>query len=372
MRRRQFTRLAAQAVLPLFSLAARQAGRIAHYEIRQARVPFHERVRDAWLSSWKNQKRSQTDYLLTFVTLHTDSGLSGICEAKLPRAKAEALLQPMIGRPAGGFLHDDSLRGTLIAIYDILAQAAGVPVARFLSAKAKPSVIPTWWSQCFPPAVMASEARLGASLGYRVHKVKARPWEDPIAQADAICRAIPREMKVWVDANSTWNTVEKTIRVTKELAKFSNYFAVESPIARENRDGYRALKGKLPLKLSEHVDAFAASGELDEWIREKLLYAWIAGAPKLGNYTRQLAAKAGAAGAPIWIEHSIDNGIAQVFQAHQAAAYPEIEYVIAITHVLADDCMKEPFTVQDGRYHIPAKPGLGVSLDMDAIESYRV
>jgi L-alanine-DL-glutamate epimerase-like enolase superfamily enzyme len=209
-------------------------------------------------------------------------------------------------------------------------------------------------------------------MGYRVHKVKARPWEDPIAQADAICRVIPKDMKVWVDANSTWSTVEKTIAVTKELAKFANYFAIESPIPREDREGYRALKGKLPLKLSEHVDAFAVSGELDEWIREGLLQAWIAGAPRLGNYTRQLAAKAGAARAPIWIEHSIDNGIAQVFQAHQAAAYPEIEYVIAITHVLADDCMKEPFTVRDGRYHIPARPGLGVSLDMDAIERYRV
>lgn len=359
------------SAMPLLALAAKQAGRVSRYEIVQARVPFHERVREAWLSSWKNQKRDQSDYLLTFVTVHSDTGLAGDCESKLPLAKTRAVLDGMKGRPVADFVHDDDLRGLLIAIYDILAQAAGVPVSKFLSPNARDSVIPTWWSQCFPPAVMASEAKLGASLGYGVHKVKARPWEDPIAQADAICTAIPRDMKVWVDANSTWGTVEKTIAVTKELARFRNYFAIESPIPRENRDGYRALKGKLALKISEHVDAFAATGELEEWIREGLLHAWIVGAPKLGLYTRQLAARARSARVPIWIEHSIDNGIAQVFQAHQAAAHPEIEYVIAVTHVLADDCMKEPFTVRNGLYAIPKKPGLGVTLDRDAMERYR-
>lgn len=49
---------------------------------------------------------------------------------------------------------------------------------------------------------MASEARLGTSLGFRVHKVKARDWEDPIAQAAAICAAIPKEMKVWSSGHS--------------------------------------------------------------------------------------------------------------------------------------------------------------------------
>ena len=363
--RRQF------AALPLVPLAARHAGRLTRFELQHVRVPFNERVREAWLASWKNQKRDQSDYVLTFATLHTDSGLTGVCESKLPLDQTEALLGSMTGKPIADYLHDDAIAGLLIGVYDILAQAAGVSIAKFLSPTAKAKIIPTWWSQCFPPTVMASEAKLGASLGYRVHKVKARPWEDPIAQAAAICEVIPKDMKVWVDANSSWASVEKTFEITRQLTRFPNYFAIESPLARQNHDGYRALKGKLPLKLAEHVDAFAASGELDEWIREGLLDAWIVGAPKLGRYTRQLAAKARAAHAPIWIEHSIDNGIAQVFQAHQAAAYPEIEYSIAVTHVLADDCMKEPFTVRDGYYDVPTKPGLGVSLDQDAIERYR-
>ena len=367
-RRAVLSSLFVDATAAQLAAAAAATLRIERYELWTVRVPFAERVREVWMESWKKQKRAQEDYVLNFVRLHTDDGRSGIAESKMPRAETEARLGQLRGRTVAEYLHDDTLRGIAIAIYDLAAQAAGVPIAKLLNPQARASIVPTWWSQCFPPAVMASEARLGAAQGYRVHKVKARPWEDPIAQAAAICAVIPKEMKVWVDANSSWGTVEKTMEVTKELARFPHYFAIESPIPRQNLDGYRQLRGRLPLRLSEHVDGL----DLALWTREKLLDAWIVGAAKLGKYIADFATQARSAACPIWIEHSIDNGIAQVFQAHQCAAYSALEYSIAITHVLADDCMKEPFTVRQGRYRIPTKPGLGVSLDFDAIDRYRV
>jgi L-alanine-DL-glutamate epimerase-like enolase superfamily enzyme len=366
MTRRECT--AILAALPAWT----KTSRLSRYEIVSVRVPFAERVREAWIKSWTLQKRDQEDYILQFVRLYSDDGLMGIGEAKMPRPQAEAKLKAMMGRNPQEFLGSDDLRGILIAVCDLLGKSAGKPVAKLLNPRARTHIQPTWWSQCFPPALMASEAKLGASLGYRIHKVKARPWEDPIAQAAAICAVIPKDMKVWVDANSTWETVEKTIEVTRELKKFPNYFAIESPIPRANIDGYRKLKGRLPLKISEHVDAFFASGELETWTREGLLDAWIAGAPKLGRYVEELSKRALAAKVPVWIEHSIDNGVAQVFQAHHAAAYEGLEYAIAISHVLEDDCMAEPFTVRNGYFHVGDKPGLGVSLDEAALDKYRI
>ncbi len=55
-----------------------------------------------------------------------------------------------------------------------------------------------------------------------------------------------------------------------------------------------------------------------------------------------------------------------------AAALPGIEYAISVTHVLEDDLMKEPFTMKHGFYEVPTAPGLGVHLDDDAIDRYRV
>jgi len=369
MRRRRLLQLA----LPASALARpAKAGRISRYEIFSVRVPFAGRVREAWIKSWENQKRDQIDFTMQLIRLHTDEGLTGIGESKMPRAETEAALKKMVGRQVEELAGDDSIRGILIAVSDLLGKAAGKPVAALLNPGYQRRIAQTWWSQCFPPEIMASEARLGASLGYRVHKVKARPWEDPVQQAAAICAVVPKDFKVWVDANSSWETVEKTLDLTKKLSRFDNYFAIESPIARTNMEGYRRLKGRLPLKISEHVDAFAQSGELETWTREKLLDAWIAGAPRLGRYVADLSSKAEAAGVPVWIEHSIDNGIAQVFQAHQTAAYSGLQYAISITHVLEDDLMKEPFTMRNGYYSIPDKPGLGVTFDEEAIHRYTI
>lgn len=368
-RRDLFGQLAA-AGLGTVAAAAQQAPklRISRYEIRTVRVPFAERVREAWLASWKNQKRDQTDYVLNFVTLYTDEGFSGIGESKMPKAQTEALLKKMVGTSPWDYLLDDSLRGVMIAVYDLLGKATNKPVAKLFSEKPLKQITPVWWSQCFPPEVMASEAKLGLQRGYRIHKVKARPWIDAVKQAEAICAVVPKNYKIWADANATWETVDRSIEMTKQLARMPNYFAIESPIPRANIDGYRQLKGKLPLMLSEHVDGI----DVEQWTREGLLDSWISGAPRMGKTLQRLAQLSKQNSKPIWIEHSIDNGIAEVFQAHQAAAWPAIQYCIAVTNVLEDDCMKEPFAVRDGRFTIPSKPGLGVSLDEAALEKYRI
>jgi len=106
------------------------------------------------------------------------------------------------------------------------------------------------------------------------------------------------------------------------------------------------------------------------FLREGLVDAFVVGKP-LGRGLVQRALTAETTRIPLWVEHSTQSGVNQVFQAHQAAAFPAIEYVISVTHVLEDDLMLEPFTVEDGFYEIPTKPGLGVSLDRDAIDKYR-
>ena len=76
-------------------------------------------------------------------------------------------------------------------------------------------------------------------------------------------------------------------------------------------------------------------------------------------------------GIPLWIQHGIFTGVAQVLQAHQAAAFPGIEYAVSITHVIQDDLIAESFKMKEGLYEVSAKPGLGVNFDDDAIEKYR-
>ena len=340
--------------------------RITRYELIRTKVPMDERVRDAWQRSFFRQGRFQTHYEPVIVRVVTDEGLVGIGDADMPARSARAILDSLVGTSPWDHLLDDRLGGIIVAIYDLVGKAVGLPVARLFAAQTKTRIQQTWWSQCFPPDLMASEAKRGADLGYRVHKVKARPWEDPIAQAEAICDAIPKDMRVWVDANGWWGSVGRTLDFCERLAKFHNYFAIESPFARERIGSYRQLKGKTALQVTEHMP-------LDPmpFVREGLVDAFVVGKP-MGRTLVQRALMAEKTGIPLWVEHSISSGVNQVFQAHQAAAFPGIAYAISITHVLEHDLVLEPFTMKDGFYQVPHGPGLGVTLDMDAIENYRI
>ncbi len=355
--------LAAAAAAP----ASARTAKIVSAEVIPTRVPMHERVREAWQRSFRMQNRFQTHYEPVIVKLASDAGLIGIGDADMPAGRAKAIAESLVGRSPWEHLLDDSLGGILVAVYDLLGKTAGLPVSRLFAMNPAERIVQTWWSQCFPPALMASEAKLGYDLGYRVHKVKARPWEDPLEQGEAICAAVGPDMRVWADANSWWRSLGRTRHFVEKLAELPNYFAIESPFARGQIEDYRALKRDCPLAVAEHMPA-----DPMPFVREGLLSAFVVGKP-MGRGFVGRALTAQTTGIPLWVEHSISSGVNQVFQAHQHAAFPGgVEYSISITHVLEDDLMLEPFEVRDGFYRPPTAPGLGVSLDEDAIDRYRV
>lgn len=346
--------------------------RITRYEIIPVRVPMHERIRDVFAKAYRRQGIFRDYYDSTLVKLYTDEGLVGVGDALLSVedslgsiSRAEGICQRLVGHSPWEFLLDDSLGGVLMAVYDLIGQASGMPVSRLFGNKPKRRIVQTWWSQCLPPDVMASEAKLGYELGYRVHKVKARPFEDPVEQAEAITSAVPPGYRVWADANWTWYSVSRAIDLANHLSRFSEYFAIESPCHRASVDHYRELKQGFPLKLAEHLPS-----DPMPFIREGLLDALVVGGP-IGKTTMQRALMAEVTGVPLWIEHSIFTGISQVFQAHQAAAFPGIEFAISITHVTQDDLMLEPFEMKNGRYTVPTVPGLGVHFNDEAVDKYR-
>ena len=76
---------------------------------------------------------------------------------------------------------------------------------------------------------MASEAKLGYELGYRVHKVKARPFEDPVEQAEAITSAVPPGFRIWADANWTWYSVGRAIELAERLSRFTDTLRSNHP-----------------------------------------------------------------------------------------------------------------------------------------------
>jgi L-alanine-DL-glutamate epimerase-like enolase superfamily enzyme len=360
------TTLGATAATPAYEAAAASPAsavemRISRYEIISTQVPWHERVREMAILNWRRENMDVPHSPHTIVKLYTDEGLTGVGEGG-----NEALLKHMVGHSPWEYFFNDSIGGVQTAIYDLLGKATGLPACRLISPNPKKRIIQAYWSLSYPPDMIAREAKLGASQGYRVHKIKIRPWEDPVAQAHAIFSAVPSDYRVWGDANRYWGSVARTLFYARKLAEIPGYFGLESPL--RSTEEYRQLKGKVPLRLSEHwgiVNPMVVA-------REGLLDACISASPTLGRTIFSQNAFAQMYGVPLWDESSCWSGIGLAVQAHQAAAYPGIEYTINAAVTAEDDLVKEPFTMKDGFYDIPEKPGLGVTLDDDAVDKYRV
>ena len=111
----------------------------------------------------------------------------------------------------------------------------------------------------FSSDLMASEAKLGYDLGYRLYKVKARPFEDPFEQAAAVQSATGLDMKVWVDASGTLGTVDQALAFGEGIAKFPQYAGIESPCQGAKVEDYQALKGRFP---PSQVESFEGDVEM--------------------------------------------------------------------------------------------------------------
>ncbi len=329
--------------------------RITKVEVISTRVPIRQPI-----LHW-----GQHDFEVELVRLHTDEGLVGLGQTE---PGGHALLQKCVGRSPAEFLHDDSLGTALVAIYDLVAQAAGIPVSRLFSASPAQRIQPVWWSACLPPRLLQEEARRALEQGYRVHKTKARPYEDPARQMAALADVVPKDYVVWLDANSFFENPAKTLWVAETLKPFGFVKGFEEPIPCVDLDGYRTLRRSLPLRLGVHW----GDARVDErtFVLERLCDAFVVEDYLWGQGMLFKVGVTNLSQQRLWVENGLSTGITQVCQAHQAAAFG-FEYSISQTNILEDDLVVEPFTVENSYYRVPTKPGLGVTLDEAAVEKYR-
>jgi len=256
----------------------------------------------------------------------------------------------------------------MVAIYDLAAQAASIPVARLFSANPRRTIQQIWWSHSLRPSLMQAEVKRGLEQGYTVHKVKARPYEDTVAQVAAIAEVAPHDYQILVDANGSFGSPGKALAVAEELRRFHQVKAFEQPIAHEDVVGHRHLRRDLPLRLAVHWEAV----DVRTFVFESLCDAFVVEDFLWGPALTAKSSICQLSGQKLWVENGLFTGISQAFQAHQAAALPNVEFTISLTHIAEDDIVVEPFQMDRGRYKLPQKPGLGVTLDEKAVEKYRV
>lgn len=266
--------------------------------------------------------------------------------------------------------HAEAKAAVEMALWDIAGRRLGVPVHALLGGAVR-ETIPLSVSIADPDfAADLDRARAMAEEGIAIFKVKT----GFLTHADDLDRlAALRETCPAAEIRADYNQAlapEDALRLCRDLDSLGLGF-IEQPVRR----GQEAVLARLAAALDTPVMADESVRSAEEMLacaREGWADCVSLKLMKAGGILRARAADAvaEAAGLPTYGGTLWEGGIALAAAAHLIAASPNIrlgcEFYLP-RWVLARDVTAEPFPYVRGAVRVPDGPGLGVTLDEEAL-----
>lgn len=270
-----------------------------------------------------------------------------------------------------------------MALWDIVGKATDQPVHRLLGGKHRDSVR-AYASTLFPDDPtdtdhMRREAEEALDAGFSAIKYGwggfGQDRGRDLELVGAARETLGDEFDLMVDAGMVWQEdVQGAVKRINELDRAHDLYWVEEPVYADNLDGYR--------RLSEHCETRIVGGEEEytiygfrEFIERGTPGAVQPDVARSGGITHldKIATLAAERGIP-FIPHGYSTDVIvaanlQLIAANRNA--PLLEYCVEDSP-LRWDLVNEDLTADDGSVEIPDRPGLGITLDRDVLEEYRV
>ncbi|WP_037502514.1 mandelate racemase/muconate lactonizing enzyme family protein [Solirubrobacter soli] len=286
----------------------------------------------------------------------------------------DPLATELIDARCGGTPGDRVARGAIdLAVWDLVGQLLSTPCAALLGGFA-PAVPVAHMVSFDEPHAMAEEAvAMHERHGIRTFKVKVgREVETDVAATKAIREALP-DAELYVDANRGW-TLEQAQRAGEELAELG-VAAIEEPIAIEDRRGRARLAARwtVPLVGDESCISLAhVARELDDgavgMVSVKVARTGFTESRRILGLTLGRTT-------PVVVGSQYEGGIGALATVTFASAFSATARRPAeATNFLdlADDLLAEPPEIRDGHMAPRPRPGLGIDLDEDRLEHFRL
>jgi L-alanine-DL-glutamate epimerase-like enolase superfamily enzyme len=327
-------------------------------------VPFRERA------GVHMSRRIWRWTLVEICRVTTSDGLVGYGETIVHytwgRVGDEQVKRVAGGNPAD-FLWDDSLgAGLQMAIFDLVGKALGVPCYRLMGRKIRDECPISWWAIDMPPDDWAEEVKLAVKKGYCNAKLKARPWFDIFEQVEAVCDATPGYFKLDLDFNSLLLNAGYAVPILRELEEYPKVSMFETPIPQRDVPGYLKIKSMVSRPIALHYGA----PEFAVTVMENICDGFV-----IGGGASQVKAQASAAAEvnmPFWLQ-LVGTGLTAAFAIHLGAVLTHALWPAITCHeVYSDDLLKDGIQIKGGCARVPDRPGLGVTVDEDAIDRFRV
>ena len=236
------------------------------------------------------------------------------------------------------------------------------------------------------PTAAAEAAQQSVESGFATLKVKAgaeRETEVLVERIRAIRRVVGPDVRLRLDVNGAWDLATAEDRLAA-VAGFDIEYA-EQPLPPDDIDGLAELRRRVrvPIAADEAASSTAAVRAL---LAADAVDVLVVKPARVGGpgAVAEIAERAAERGVPVVVSTLFETGVGIAAALAAAADLPEVEssrwavppdHGLATAGLLDHDLLTESLIVADGRMRPPARPGsggLGIVLDLRALERFRV
>ena len=260
------------------------------------------------------------------------------------------------------------------ALFDAVGKTLGIPAVQLLGGGVRESMPVLWTLASGDPAQEIEEAEKKIAAGlHNAFKVKigARSAEADVARLGRLAGALADRASLIVDANQAWDETI-ALRYLPVLAELGVRL-VEQPVPAWNLAGMARLRARSTVPLMADECVFSTHDMLDV-VRSGAADVVSLKLVKHGGLLamRNVAAVAEAAGIGLYGGCLLESSIGAAAHLQVFAGLRELAW--GCEHfgpqILVEDLVEQPLRFADFRIHLPAGPGLGVTLDQDKLRRF--
>ncbi len=265
--------------------------------------------------------------------------------------------------------HHLAKAGVEMALWDLLGKQSGKSLREMLGGVRERVEVGVSVGLQETPVALVERVQKYIEDGYARIKIKIKPGRD-VGDAGAVRKAFP-EMRLQVDANSAY-TLE-TAQALKPLDDL-NLLLIEQPLFEDDIWDHRKLQEQFrtPICLDESILSPRHARYALEMLACRIINIKAA---RVGGLSQALAVHdlCRANGIPVWCGGMLETGVGRASNL-ALASLPGFTLpgdISASNRYYAKDITVESFDLNDdSTIDVPDAPGLGVTLDHEAVDQY--
>jgi L-alanine-DL-glutamate epimerase-like enolase superfamily enzyme len=279
-----------------------------------------------------------------------------------------------------------------IALWDICGKAAGKPIWQLFGDPVQDALTP--YASLLPherdmdsfQQALVDQARWARAEGFRAAKLELL-WTGPyastgLAERDtqmvetiaAVRHAVGPDFQLMVDVGYAWTSSRRALEIIETWTDYDVYF-VETPLWVDDLEGYAELSSRSPIQVAAGEWLSTRYDFLDLMDRGGVQVVQ-PDVGRVGGLTEawrvcELAAERGR----LVVPHGWKTGITVAATAQLAAVTSNMPYFEYVPPAVAESALRRELLIDEprlnnGKFDLPRRPGLGVELDRDALERF--